>query len=124
MVRLDKHITLFVILQFKFFFSCIASALTVYFRVDIYIQKFYYKQQLIDLTILMGFSGGYRFKHFEGPAEPVLTTLGLPDTVVYPISDGFTVTVAQDDTVSAGTPVLRHPERTGMMVLFISKRHG
>ena len=65
----------------------------------------------------MGFSGGYRFKHFEGPAEPVLTTLGLPDTVVYPISDGFTVTVAQDDTVSAGTPVLRHPERTGMMVL-------
>lgn len=58
----------------------------------------------------MSFKGGYRFKHFEGAAEPVLKDFPVPENVYVP--DGtdcglpMKVLVHEGDSVKAGSRIL------------------
>jgi len=61
----------------------------------------------------MGFKGGYRFKRFEGAAEPVLRECPIPGTAFVPSRCGglsFVPMVETGDPVRAGTKILRSRE--------------
>lgn len=59
----------------------------------------------------MGFTGGYRFRNFEGTAEPFLKDLPVPERISIDLADnafsGMKALVGEGDTVKAGTTLLR-----------------
>ena len=58
----------------------------------------------------MGFSGGYKFKKFEGTAEPILNEQPIPEKVVIVFfdvdTDSFSPTVSDGAVVRAGEKIL------------------
>ncbi|MBT4482374.1 MAG: 4Fe-4S dicluster domain-containing protein [Candidatus Latescibacteria bacterium] len=63
----------------------------------------------------MKFPGGYKFKNFEGMAEPILRELPVPETVFIPLNEKglinqtptFTPSIEKGDTVRAGERLLQ-----------------
>ena len=60
----------------------------------------------------MAFKGGYRFKRFEGIAEPVLRDLAVPQKAVIPLEDGWSLSdqVAERASVKAGDTIAVTPD--------------
>ncbi len=68
----------------------------------------------------MGFRGGYKFKNFEGAAEPVLRECAIPKSVFIPAecsSIPFTPLVENGDPIRAGQRIFEADDGTAVYLV-------